>query len=73
MAKSTSPRTGYLFAAPSGLHGAARVFDFWGTYDRYNFEDSPERDLIVAILQDWLALEDDARAVLAAASARVVA
>ena len=65
MAKKISPRTGYLFAQPSALQGAARVFDFWGVYDAYNMTPVPESDVILAILQDWLALEDDARGVLA--------
>ncbi len=66
MARSISPRTGYLFAQPSALHGAARVFDLWSVYDEYNISESREADVLVAILQDWLALEDDARDIVAA-------
>ncbi len=64
MAKNISPRTGYLFATPSSLHGAARVFDFWGVYDEYNLDESPDRDLATAVLQDWLVLADDAAGLL---------
>ena len=64
MATRISPRTGYMFAAPSGLHGAARIFDFWGVYDDYNLSDEPEHDLMTAILQDWLTMEEDAHAAL---------
>ena len=64
MAKSISPRTGFLFATPSSLHGAARLFDFWGVYDEYNLDESPDRDLAIAVLQDWLLLADDAAGVV---------
>lgn len=57
-------RTGYLFARPSALHGAARVFDLWGTHDEYNLSDSPDHDLAIAVLHDWLAMEEDAWAIL---------
>ncbi len=68
MATRISPRTGYLFAAPSGLHGAARIFDYWGVYDDYNLSDEPENDLLLAIFQDWLTMEEDAHAALMASS-----
>jgi len=61
-----SPRTAYLFAQPSALHGAARTFDFWGVYDVYNTSQSSTSADILAVLQDWLAVEEDARHCLAA-------
>ncbi len=62
MAKRIGRPTGYLFATPSALQGAARVFDAWGTYDDYNLSDSPEHDVALGFAQDWLSLEDDLRA-----------
>lgn len=59
MAKRIGRRTRYLFATPSALQGAARVFDAWGTYDRYNLSDEPEDDVAFGFVQDWLSLEDD--------------
>ena len=63
MAKRISTRTGYLFATPSTLDGAARVFDAWGIYDDYNLGDSLEHGVALGFMQDWLSLEDDVRAV----------
>lgn len=57
-------RTGYLFARPSAPRGAARVFDLWGAHDECNLSDSPDQDLAVALLQDWLTMEEDASAIL---------
>ena len=64
MAKRISDRTGYLFATPSALDGAARVFDAWGLYDDYNLGDTLEHGVALGFMQDWLSLEDDVRAVL---------
>ncbi len=49
-------------------HDAARIFDYWGVYDDYNLGDEPENDLLLAIFQDWLTMEDDAHAALTASS-----
>ncbi len=62
MANRISTRTGFLFATPSALHGAARIFDAWGTYDDYNLGDPLEHDVALGFAQDWLSLEDDLRA-----------
>ena len=62
MAKRISTRTGFLFATPSALHGAARAFDAWGVYDEYNMGDTLEHGVALGFVQDWLSLEDDARA-----------
>ena len=62
MAKRIGSRTGFLFATPSALHGAARAFDAWGLYDDYNLGDTLEHGVALGFVQDWLSLEDDARA-----------
>lgn len=64
MANETKPRhmssrTGFLFARPGALQGAARVFDAWGVYDDYNLCDSTEHGVAVGFVQDWLSLEED--------------
>ncbi|MDE0267987.1 MAG: hypothetical protein OXI96_02980 [Acidimicrobiaceae bacterium] len=66
MRRTISSRTSYLYARPSALHGIARVFDFFGLYDSYNTLPSSREADISAIFQDWLAVEEDARHVLAA-------
>lgn len=49
----------YLFAQPSLLSGAARVFDLFGVFDEYNFiEDGDEADAL-AIYLDWRAVGED--------------
>lgn len=60
-----SSRTSYLYARPRALHGLARVFDFMGVYDSYNTSPSPQEADILAVFQDWLAVEEDAQRVLA--------
>ena len=40
------------------------MFDGWGVYDTYNFSESPDHDVAVGFVQDWLSFEDDARASL---------
>ena len=64
--ETVSPRTSYLFARPRAIHGVARVFDFFGVYDSYNTSPSPHEADVLAIFQDWLAAEEDARHVLGA-------
>ena len=59
-----SHRSTFLFARPRALHGVARLFDFFGTYDSYNTSPSPQEADLLAVFQDWLAVEDDARKVL---------
>lgn len=65
MDDTISPRSTFLFARPRALHGVARLFDFFGTYDSYNMSSSPQEADLLAVLQDWLAVEDDTRKVLA--------
>jgi len=64
MDDTVSPRSTFLFARPRALHGVARLFDFLGTYDSYNMSSSPQEADLLAVFQDWLAVEDDARKVL---------
>ncbi len=59
-----SPRTSYLFARPRALHGVARIFDILGVYDSYNTSPTPHDADILAVFQDWLAVEDDAKLVV---------
>ena len=66
---AVSPRTSYLFARPRALHGIARLFDFFGVYDSYNTSPTPQEADILAVFQDWLAVEEDAKHVMGAPSA----
>lgn len=66
---TVDPRTSYLFARPRALHGVARVFDFFGVYDSYNTSPTPHEADILAVFQDWLAVEDDAKHVVGTPSA----
>lgn len=52
-------RSGYLFAQPSFLRGAARILDLGATMDWYNESRSPEEADALAIYIDWLAVGDD--------------
>ncbi|MCQ3808742.1 MAG: N-6 DNA methylase [Acidimicrobiaceae bacterium] len=65
---AVSPRTTYLYARPRALHGIARVFDFFGVYDSYNTSPTPQEADILAVLQDWLAVEEDAKHVMRAST-----
>lgn len=56
MNRSTSD---FLFARPSWLSGIARVFDFWGLYDRYNTSRSPRIADAKAVYSDWRAVGGD--------------
>jgi hypothetical protein len=56
---AVSRRSTYFFAMPAWLDGPARLFDFWGGYDRYNWGSSPEEGNAYAIAMDWLAVGDD--------------
>jgi len=61
---AVSPRTSFLYARPRALHGIARVFDFFGIYDSYKTSPTPQEADILAVLQDWLAVEEDAKHVM---------
>ena len=51
----TSP-TFRLFARPSFLEGLARLLDFGGTLNEYNYSDSPAEADFLAIQSDWEAV-----------------
>jgi hypothetical protein len=51
----------YLFARPSFLAGIARLFDFWGLFDSYNYSRTPEVADAKAIRADWLTVGNDLR------------
>jgi hypothetical protein len=48
-----------LFAVPSYLSGAARVFDFMGFFDAYNVSPTPKEADARATLADWRAVGED--------------
>jgi hypothetical protein len=56
----------YLFARPSFIGGAARLFDFAGTLNVYNISATGELADTRAFQEDWKTIGDDMRAVLAA-------
>ena len=54
-------RSDFMFARPSFLEGAARIFDFGGTLNEYNydkFSSGTEADT-AAIASDWAAIGQD--------------
>ncbi|MHB8091863.1 MAG: hypothetical protein ACYDH8_09760 [Syntrophales bacterium] len=59
-------RTFFLFARPSFIGGVARLFDFGGTLNSYNISATGELADARAFDQDWKAIGDDMRVVLAA-------
>jgi hypothetical protein len=56
---TVSKRSTYFFAMPSWLDGPARLFDFWGGGDRYNWGSSPQEADAYALAMDWRAVGDD--------------
>ena len=52
-------KTDFLFAQPSFVSGAARVFDLWGTFDDYNSSDTIREADAKAIAADWLIVGQD--------------
>lgn len=53
--------TFHLFARPSALEGAARIFDLGGTLQVYNEHETGKQADIHAIHRDWKAIGDDIR------------
>ena len=45
--------TDYLFAKPTFLEGAARLFDFAGALQQFNYSDSEEMADFIAVSNDW--------------------
>jgi len=56
---AVSSRSTYFFAMPTWLDGPARLFDFWGGHDHYNWGPSPEEHDAFALAMDWWAVGDD--------------
>jgi hypothetical protein len=59
-------RSSFLFARPSLLGGAARLFDLGGTLNSYNVSATGEIADARIFSEDWKAIGDDLRDVLAA-------
>lgn len=55
----TKIKTGFLFADPSFMSGAARVIDLWGQFDDYNRSETPKEADGKAIAADWLVVGND--------------
>jgi hypothetical protein len=49
----------FLFAQPSFLTGIARIFDFSGSINLYNFSQTPEQADLRAIQNDWAMVGQD--------------
>ena len=58
-------RSFFLFARHNLLSGMARILDFGGTINDYNISPSGEIADQRALYEDWKAIGDDMRAVLA--------
>jgi hypothetical protein len=52
-------KTDFLFAQPSIMSGAARVFDLWAQFDEYNRSESPFEADAKALAADWLLVGQD--------------
>jgi hypothetical protein len=55
----TKVKTGFLFADPSFISGAARVMDLWGQFDDYNLSETTKEADAKAIASDWLVVGND--------------
>lgn len=61
MVKRKDLKTGFLFATPSMIAGAARLLDLWGVFDHYNTADSEEEADALAVYSDWRIIGQDLR------------
>ena len=52
-------RAYFLFARPSFLEGAARLFDFGNALSTYNYSRNPRLADDRAIREDWLVVAED--------------
>ena len=52
-------RSGFLFATPSFISGAARVLDLYGTYDVYNASFTECEADYKALFSDWRIVGQD--------------
>ena len=58
-------RSDFLYAKPSFLEGVARLVDFGGTLNEYNFSQTGEEADARAIWIDWAIVGQDMRRVMA--------
>lgn len=58
----------YLFARPSFVEGMARLWDFAGTLNDYNYTPPDEDPDAEALARDWYAVGDDLLHAMAAFS-----
>lgn len=58
--------SGFFFATPSFLSGAASAFDLGATMFEFNSASSPEEADAIAARQDWRAVGADLRAAIEA-------
>jgi hypothetical protein len=56
---SNKVQTGFLFAEPSFLSGAARTLDLFGLFDVYNRSNTPLEADTRAIASDWIITGQD--------------
>jgi hypothetical protein len=54
-----SARSGFLYATPSFISGAARVLDLYGTFDKYNSSATEREADYKAIWADWSVVGHD--------------
>jgi hypothetical protein len=54
-------QTDFLVSRPSLCSGVARIFDFWGLYNRYNGSRTGSEADRLALRADWRAVGQDLR------------
>lgn len=64
MAEKMLQFTSYLFSKASFLTGIGRIFDFSGSYERYNVSRTEKEADEKAMYLDWVAVGEDIRAAL---------
>jgi hypothetical protein len=57
-------KSDFLVASPSLSSGAARLFDFYGTFDGYNRSANEAEADAMAMFSDWLAVGQDIQGAL---------
>lgn len=53
-----------LYAMPSWISGASRILDLGGTFNEYNFSESPEEADFLALASDWAVVEIDLKSAI---------
>jgi hypothetical protein len=56
---SNKVKSGFLYADPSFLSGAARTLDLYGLYDAYNISATPLEADARALAADWIVTGQD--------------